>query len=117
MEIEKNERILIESLTWKPRRGEVWLIIGPNGGGKSFLADALSGAAAVDGRRLPQAEKTAVVSLEAASALIEEERKTTTLILSKAALTSAAPFTVSSAAKRQSPIGRSGLSPCLDWNR
>ena len=73
--IEKNERILIESLTWKPRRGEVWLIIGPNGGGKSFLADALSGAAAVDGRRLPQAEKTAVVSLEAASALIEEERK------------------------------------------
>lgn len=73
--IEKEGRRLTEPLTWHPRSGEVWLVVSPNGGGKAFLADALAGSATVDGRFLPSEQQAAVVSLEAASALIEEERK------------------------------------------
>lgn len=73
--IEKDGRCLPEPLTWKPQPGEVWLILSPNGGGKAFLADALAGTAAVDGVCLPPDKRAAVVSLEAASALIEEERR------------------------------------------
>lgn len=73
--IEKDGRLLPYPLTWHPQPGEVWLILSPNGGGKAFLADALAGTATVDGVCLPPEKRAAVVSLEAASALIEEERK------------------------------------------
>lgn len=73
--LEKDGRRLPERLTWRPQPGEVWLVVSPNGGGKAFLADVLAGTATADGLYLPPEQRAAVVSLEAASALIEEERR------------------------------------------
>lgn len=68
------------SFSWSCLPGEGWLITGPNGGGKAALAGLLSGtreAYAQAGGALsnPYLSSTRVVSLEAASRLVEEERR------------------------------------------
>ena len=63
--------------------GEVWLVIGPNGGGKADFINALSGGAG--GQRITPntdglfsnifSDSTELVSLERAARLIQEERE------------------------------------------
>lgn len=73
--------------TWEMKKGEVWLVTGPNGGGKSHFIEALgtdNAGASLSGCTFePQTgglyfnkykSSTSVVSLEAAASLIKEER-------------------------------------------
>ena len=41
--IESNEKIIVPNLSWTMKSGEVWLVIGPNGGGKADFVNALAG--------------------------------------------------------------------------
>ena len=41
--IENNRAVLVPEFTWKMNEGEVWLVIGPNGGGKADFLNALDG--------------------------------------------------------------------------
>ncbi len=43
--IENNRAVLVPELSWKMNEGEVWLVIGPNGGGKADFLNALAGGA------------------------------------------------------------------------
>ena len=45
--IENAKRILIASVSWTMRTGEVWLVTGANGGGKAAFLSALSGELAI----------------------------------------------------------------------
>ena len=80
--IENAKRILIASVSWTMRTGEVWLVTGSNGGGKAAFLSALAGElgiAANDGetrgRFFSEFNNAAeIVSLERAAALIQEER-------------------------------------------
>ena len=69
----------VTDFDWTVRPGECWLVTGANGSGKSVLAAVLAGTAECrirDGGAavLPPAGAVALVSMEAAAALIEEER-------------------------------------------
>ncbi len=78
--IENKRSIIIPELSWEMKSDEVWLVIGPNGGGKADFLNALSGSLKI----LPNAEglysnlfkdSTDIVSLERAARLIQEERE------------------------------------------
>lgn len=81
--IENSRATLVPELTWKMNEGEVWLVIGPNGGGKADFINALSGGAG--GQRITPntdglfsnifSDSTELVSLERAARLIQEERE------------------------------------------
>ena len=80
--IENQREVIISDLTWKMNAGEVWLIIGPNGGGKADFLNALS--ATVGLKITPNtdglysnmfSDSTDSVSLERAARLIQEERE------------------------------------------
>lgn len=71
-------RPALASLSLRIERGESWAFVGPSGGGKLAAAAALAGAARVvpneGGRYVNEyAGRAALVSFEAASALIEDE--------------------------------------------
>ncbi len=81
--IENNRATLVPELNWKMNEGEVWLVIGPNGGGKADFLNALAGGAGGE-RVTPNTEglfsdiffdSTELVSLERAARLIQEERE------------------------------------------
>ena len=79
---ENTRELLIENITWKMNAGEVWLIIGPNGGGKADFLNALSAAGGLkitpntDGLYSNMfSDSTDSVSLERAARLIQEERE------------------------------------------
>lgn len=81
--IENNRATLVPQLSWKMNQGEVWLVIGPNGGGKADFLNALSGGAGGE-RVTPNtdglfsdifSDSTELVSLERAARLIQEERE------------------------------------------
>jgi molybdate transport system ATP-binding protein len=70
----------IQSLSWEMTAGENWLVTGPNGGGKSTIAEALAGSIDIvpfgDGFYSNTFKSsTVLVSFETAAALIEEERR------------------------------------------
>ena len=70
----------IQSLSWEMKTGENWLITGPNGGGKTTIAEALAGMLEIvpfdDGFYANMFKSsTVLVSFETAAALIEEERR------------------------------------------
>lgn len=70
----------MQALSWEMKKDENWLITGPNGGGKTTIADALAGNLEIvpfdDGLYANIfAGTTVLVSFEAAAALIEEERR------------------------------------------
>ena len=80
----------IEQLDWQMKRGEAWLVTGPNGGGKADFLRALAGekeilpndsSTAVIANEAKQssytnlfADSVEIVSLERAASLIQEER-------------------------------------------
>lgn len=77
------DHIYLANLSWEMKPGEQWLITGPNGGGKSTFAEALTGKLAIVPAPGPHtgeyrndyAERTSLVSFEEAARLIEEERR------------------------------------------
>ena len=80
--IENNRDVQIANLSWKMNEGEVWLVIGSNGGGKADFLNALSAAGGL--KVTPNTDglysnmfsgTTDVVSLERAARLIQEERE------------------------------------------
>ena len=92
--IENSRAVLVPELSWKMNEGEVWLVIGPNGGGKADFLNALAaagkgriaaGAGIAGGIKItPNADglfsdifsdSTELVSLERAARLIQEERE------------------------------------------
>lgn len=78
--IENNRTVLVPELTWKMNEGEVWLVIGPNGGGKADFLNALDGSLNIvpntDGLFSDIfSDSTELVSLERAARLIQEERE------------------------------------------
>ena len=81
--IENAKRILIASVSWTMRTGEVWLVTGSNGGGKAAFLAALAGELGIlpndgetRGRFFSEFNNSAeIVSLERAAALIQEERE------------------------------------------
>ena len=86
--IENSRSVLVPELSWKMNEGEVWLVIGPNGGGKADFLNALAaaGKAGISGgiKILPNtdglfsdifSDSTELVSLERAARLIQEERE------------------------------------------
>lgn len=78
--IENNKNTILDKITWNFKEGEVWLVIGPNGGGKADFVNALSGNLKFtpfnDGlySNIFQ-NSTEIVSLERAARLIQEERE------------------------------------------
>ena len=69
----------IQSLNWRLLPGEAWVAVGPSGGGKEAFADALAGLMPMrpnDGGRCFHglSGNTAIVSFEAAAALLQKER-------------------------------------------
>ena len=80
--IENNRAVQVPELSWKMAEGEVWLVIGPNGGGK---ADFLNALAAAGGLKISPnsdglysnifSDTSDSVSLERAARLIQEERE------------------------------------------
>ena len=78
--IENNRAVLVPEFTWKMNEGEVWLVIGPNGGGKADFLNALDGSLNIvpntDGLFSDIfSDSTELVSLERAARLIQEERE------------------------------------------
>ena len=86
--VENSRAAQISHLTWKMNEGEVWLVTGPNGGGKADFLNALAGSSGL--KITPNetllngeqglfsnifADSTDVVSLERAARLIQEERE------------------------------------------
>jgi len=79
--IENKRATVVEPFSWEMEEGQVWLVIGPNGGGKADFINALSG---IDLKLTPVndglysnifQDSTDVVSLERAARLIQEERE------------------------------------------
>ncbi len=82
--IENSKNVLIPEISWEMKKGESWLFIGTNGGGKSDFINALSGNLKItpnfqsDNLSLYANifEKSCeLVSLEKAATLIQEERE------------------------------------------
>lgn len=79
-QIENSKTTIVPSFSWTMKPGEVWLIIGPNGGGKADFVNALAGnlkfTPLQDGLYSNVFQNsTEVVSLERAAKLIQEERE------------------------------------------
>lgn len=78
--VQKNNITKIESVTWQQKKGEAWLVIGPNGGGKADFLAALCGqnefiSNSTNNRLDYEFQKSSeIVSLERAASLIQEER-------------------------------------------
>lgn len=81
--IELNEKTIVPSLSWTMQAGEVWLVVGPNGGGKADFVNALAGRMSFVANTSAHAagqyysvfgDSVELVSLERAAKLIEEER-------------------------------------------
>lgn len=129
----------LPSVTWALRRGEVWIVTGPNGGGKSAFAAALAGRIPIEPNeggalRNGLAGNAVVVSFEEAAALLVRERQnddsdfteggvdegTTARAFIAAALSPAAPSTASSAPASRGPLEKHpaveacGVAPFLD---
>ena len=80
--IEKNGSKILENVSFQLNSQEAWLVIGPNGGGKSSFVEALAGKYEFIPDNSPDSfcssvfkNNVALVSLEKAAALIEEERE------------------------------------------
>ena len=85
--IENSKETVAAQIDWQLKRGEQWLVIGPNGGGKADFLNALSGIGGlkfvpnpVKNAEIPLysnlfADSTEIVSLERAARLIQEERE------------------------------------------
>ena len=79
--IENSRNVLLPQVDWNMKKGEVWLVIGPNGGGKADFINALSGIQKIipntsDSDYQNQfADSVELVSLERAARLIQEERE------------------------------------------
>lgn len=81
--IENSRETVMQKLDWQMKRGEAWLVIGPNGGGKADFINALAGKLKiVPATASPQAffsstfgDSVELVSLERAAHLIQEERE------------------------------------------
>lgn len=84
--IQDSSKTLISNISWNMKPAQAWLIIGPNGGGKSDFLKALSGKNQITAN-IAESNKTQdgfysndflnsveIVSLERAASLIEEER-------------------------------------------
>ena len=81
--IQNKIKTFFPELSWEFKKGESWLVIGPNGGGKADFVKALAGqlsfvpiSGSDDDYKNCFEKNVAVVSLEEAAFLIEEERKT-----------------------------------------
>lgn len=71
--------ILLENISWSMKKGEAWLVTGPNGGGKADFISALAGRNHFEKKSGTSVLKNSfddvvIVSLEEAAKLIEEER-------------------------------------------
>lgn len=86
--IENSRAVQVAELSWKMNEGEVWLVIGPNGGGKADFLNALSAnceSGSGSGIKITPntdglfsdifSDSTELVSLERAARLIQEERE------------------------------------------
>lgn len=87
--IENSKSILIPEISWEMKNGESWLFVGPNGGGKADLINALSGNLKIIPNYQPSQNQNEnlslyanifensceLVSLERAAHLIQEERE------------------------------------------
>lgn len=82
--IENNKEVFIKNLSWTMNEGEVWLVTGPNGGGKADFVNALSNVGKLKFVPSLQSESlysnyfgdsVEIVSLERAARLIQEERE------------------------------------------
>ena len=90
--IENSRSILLPQINWNMKKGQAWLIIGPNGGGKADFINALAGlqkiipnntAISDDSSTVTKessyinqfADSVELVSLERAARLIQEERE------------------------------------------
>ncbi len=90
--IENSRSILLPQIDWNMKKGQAWLIIGPNGGGKADFINALAGLqkiipnnTAISGDSSTDtkessyinqfADSVELVSLERAARLIQEERE------------------------------------------
>ena len=81
--IENLRETVMQKLDWQMKRGEAWLVIGPNGGGKADFINALAGKLKiVPATDSPQAffssifgDSVELISLERAAHLIQEERE------------------------------------------
>ncbi|MBQ9238391.1 MAG: ATP-binding cassette domain-containing protein [Treponema sp.] len=82
--VSDGRQTFLSNLSWTMRRGEVWLIIGANGSGKSFFLEALAGRFCITADDTPHdsracvttsfGDSVEVVSLERAAQVIAEER-------------------------------------------
>ena len=86
--IRGSDGMRLQRVDWQMNEGEAWLVTGPNGGGKAEFIRALAGELSFGGNEVPPGaaaedvpcyesvfgSSVAIVSLEAAAALIEEER-------------------------------------------
>ena len=82
--IENSRNTLVPTINWTMNKGENWLVIGPNGGGKADFLNALAGMPGI--KITPNAgdqmslysntfgSSTEIVSLERAARIIQEER-------------------------------------------
>ena len=78
--IDNPRKTVVPLLNWTMKKGEVWLVIGPNGGGKADFFNALAGEA---GLKFAPAQNfynafeksIEIVSLEKAARIIQEERE------------------------------------------
>lgn len=87
--IENSKSVLIPEISWKMKSGESWLFIGPNGGGKADLINALAGNLKIIPNHQPSQNQNEnpslyvnifensceLVSLERAAHLIQEEHE------------------------------------------
>ena len=84
--IENSRGVVVPLINWTMKKGQVWLIIGPNGGGKADFFNALAGEAGlkfVPFERESEAslysntfaKSIEIVSLEKAARIIQEERE------------------------------------------
>ncbi len=83
--IEDSQKTVLERVDWTMQAGEAWLVIGPNGGGKSDFLSALAEKRSIIPNTPEKGEaessfynffehKTSLVSLEKAADIITEER-------------------------------------------
>ncbi len=82
--IDNNQKTVVPQLSWQMKKGEAWLIIGPNGGGKADFVHALAGNYSFVPNSSAISEQSCfetifensveIVSLERAAHIIEEER-------------------------------------------
>lgn len=79
--IQNKTKTFLQEINWEFKKGEAWLVTGPNGSGKADFIKALAGQLDFAKNSEGNSEyyncfenNAAIVSLEEASALIEEER-------------------------------------------